>query len=610
MLGPARSEAAAILARLLDATGPSAQAAESAVVELALDVKASEEARLEALKMLRRRPATPPAIQKLTGSPRLTAAVMPLVARANPEAASAQVVEAMRGAAPLRAAAAATLGLLPRNADTAKQLKVLEGDSAVEVRVEAVRALPVLGREAMPLLVKEAKGGGAEVERAAVETIGVHATKLGASAAVEALEAVAKNARASTRRAAIEALARVAESKAALVANALGRLLHDKVPEVRANAASALGDVVAHRADGGKDAINALRSAARDVDLDTRRRAAESLGRAKGGLAAGAAKALPAFVADPEPAVRVAAASALGELGAAARGSAVWGMLLGDKDGSVRAAARKAVRAVGSGAGDLDRMLLSSFASAPPAERIDVATTAAALGALGTVRAALGDADSGVRRAAAEHATGLDEAHAPVLVAALSDADAAVRVAAVRGLVGAKAVTALAQAARSPDLDVRSAALDALGQVGGPAARAVLEEALVDGSERIRVAAVRGLGRLGKEAEAALTAALADPALDVREAAVVGLGAIWVAQPLGDLAERLSDETHADLRFAAALALARRIDPQRGADAGRILDEVREHGQPLARLAALVARSFGGRADAMARFLHVLREGS
>ena len=62
MLGPARAEATQILSRLLDGTGPSADAAEAAVTQVALDPKAPDDTRLEALRMLRQRPKTPEAL--------------------------------------------------------------------------------------------------------------------------------------------------------------------------------------------------------------------------------------------------------------------------------------------------------------------------------------------------------------------------------------------------------------------------------------------------------------------------------------------------------------------------------------------------------------------
>jgi HEAT repeat protein len=576
---------------------------------VALDPKAPDETRLEALRMLRKRPKTPDALAEIQGSPRVMAMAMPLLARSKPDEAQAKVAEAMKGPTPMRAAAAATIGLLPKTADTPKQLKALSYDSASEVHAEAVRSLPVLGREALPLLVKEAKGGGAEVERAAVETLGAQAGKLGVSQAASALESIVKGARPSTRKAAIDALGRLAEAKPALAAGALGRLAHDKVADVRADAAGALGDVLAH---GGKEAIAALKAAGRDPDAATRRRAAGALGRAgKGPLGAQAARALASFASDTDPSVRAEAATAMGALGPAGKeAGGALAQLVGDKDSSVRAAARRAAREIGPGAADLDKVLLASFANGGAADKIEVATTAGAVGAVGAVRAALADADPAVRRAAAQYAGGLGPANLASLVGALGDRDAAVRVAAVRGLVGAKAATALAQAAGSPDPDVRPAALEAIGEVGGPVAEKTLEAALADGSERVRVAAVRGLGKMGKDAAGLLTRALGDSSRDVREAAVAGLGVAWADLPTDQLVARVGDETDADVRYAAALALARQAEGPHGTAAQQALNRVAESGTPAARLTARVARAFIGRADAMVAFLHILRDGA
>lgn len=618
MLGPARADAVAILARLVDGEGPAADAAADAVAKVALDAKAPEEARLDALRILRRRPTTPEGLDGIAGSAKLQAAVMPLLVRTSPEEAQAKVAEAMRGPAPLRAAAAAAIGLLPRTADTPRQLKVLQYDSSSEVHAEAVRALPVLGREALPLLIKESKGQGAEVERAAVETLALHAAKLGVGSVAAALEGAVRGGRQSTRRAAIEALGRLAEQKPAVASAALGRLLHEKAADVRADAAGALGDVLAQ---GGKEAITALRQVARDPDPAARRRAAGAFGRADETLAPLAAKALSAFAADSDAQVRLEAATALGQLGAAARESGSLGALLADKDASVRAAARKAVQAggAGPGAGELDKVLLQTFAGAAPGERSDIAVTAGRVGAAQTVRAALADADPAVRRAAAEHAGSLGAATVPGLLAALNDVDTAVRVAAVRGLAAAKAAQALAQAARSSDREVRAEALEAIGEVatagqggvgGAGPARAVLEAALSDASERVRVAAVQGLAPLGRESAELLERALSDPARDVRAAAVVSLGRVWAALPAQELASRLRDEADADRRYAAALALARQAQRPTAGDAVKLLAEVGEKGTPAARLTARIAHAFLGRPDDLAAFMRLLRDGN
>jgi HEAT repeat protein len=126
----------------------------------------------------------------------------------------------------------------------------------------------------------------------------------------------------------------------------------------------------------------------------------------------------------------------------------------------------------------------------------------------------------------------------------------------------------------------------------------------------VRAAAVRGLGRLGAEAAAPLLAAVRDPARVVREEAVAGLGAAWAERPVGELEARLRDETDADLRYAASLALARQAAGAKKEEAEHAIDAVLKSGGPAARLAAGVARPFLGRPDALAGFLRVIRDGN
>ena len=66
----------------------------------------------------------------------------------------------------------------------------------------------------------------------------------------------------------------MAEQKPGVASGSLGRLVRDKVPDVRADAAGALGDVLMH---GGKEAIAALKSVSKDPDPATRKRAAGAL---------------------------------------------------------------------------------------------------------------------------------------------------------------------------------------------------------------------------------------------------------------------------------------------------------------------------------------------
>ncbi len=607
--GPAGKEAGALVQHSIAAGGPGADALSAVLARVALDTTAPEDARLEAMRLLRQSPKPPEGLEAVAGSQRLAAAALPLLARKSPEQALAKLGEAMKGPPMLRAGAAAAIGVLPRTADTPKLLKQLSYDSSVDVRAEASRAQIALGREALPLLVRDAKQGGPDVERAAVETLGAFAGKLGWQSAVSALEQAAKGPRPATRKVAIEQLGRLASDKPGPVAAALARLAREKNPQIRADAASGLGDVLER---GAKEAVVALRSQGKDPDPQTRRKAAEALGRAKAPLQPLAAKALASLVDDAEPAVRAEVASSLGALGAGAQaeGGALVA-LLGDKDSSVRAAARRAAQVLGptaSRAGAFDKVLLASLPQSAVADRMEIAVTAGRTGSLATVRAALADADAGVRRAAAENAAGKELL--PALVGALGDRDAAVRVAAVRGLVGAKAVSQLARAARSTELEVRIAALEALGEVGGPDARKVLEDGLGEAQERVRIAAAHGLGKAGPDAAPALERALRDPVRGVREAAARGLGSAWQARPLDELARTMQVEDDADARWAGALAMARRGGGTDAAAVSSKLDALVKTGKPAARLAARVTRSYLGHAEEMAELVRVLRDGS
>jgi HEAT repeat protein len=137
----------------------------------------------------------------------------------------------------------------------------------------------------------------------------------------------------------------------------------------------------------------------------------------------------------------------------------------------------------------------------------------------------------------------------------------------------------------------------------------VLEEALGEAEERIRIAAARGLGEIGPPAAAALERAVHDPVRGVREAAALGLGSAWQSRPLEELANRLATDDDADIRYAAALALARRANDK---DAGQIiprLEALAKSGTPATRLAARLTRAYLGHPAEMAEFLRILRDG-
>jgi HEAT repeat protein len=106
-----------------------------------------------------------------------------------------------------------------------------------------------------------------------------------------------------------------------------------------------------------------------------------------------------------------------------------------------------------------------------------------------------------------------------------------------------------------------------------------------------------------------LRRALRDPAGDVRAAAVTALGGALGDTPPAALAPLLHDEADADLRLAAALALARQAGGPGGAAARRELEQAAQRGGPAVSLAARVALAFAGHADEMATFVRLLRAG-
>jgi HEAT repeat protein len=154
------------------------------------------------------------------------------------------------------------------------------------------------------------------------------------------------------------------------------------------------------------------------------------------------------------------------------------------------------------------------------------------------------------------------------------------------------------------------AALEAIGEVGGPEARRVLEEALGEAEERIRIAAAHGLGTIGADAAPALERALHDPVRGVREAAGLGLGLAWQKKPLEELGAKLGADDDADLRYAAALALARRGGGSEGQAVLALIDKVARAASPAARLAGKLTKAYLGHPDEMAQFLRVLRDGT
>ncbi|MBB5433892.1 fumarate reductase/succinate dehydrogenase flavoprotein subunit [Nocardiopsis composta] len=271
--------------------------------------------------------------------------------------------------------------------------------------------------------------------------------------------------------------------------------------------------------------------------------------------------ALRPFLADPDPAVRAAAADALTE--SAPDGAAdALAALLADADPRPRRAAAAALR-------ELVEVLRPGPAFAAGLEAAlgsaDPVVRAAVVGILRELRtgrpeavaAALHDADHRVRVEAVRALVALGDGAA--VARAAGDASREVRIAAAHGTasLGADPGGALPRLAADPDPLVRAAALaaaPAAGRAGDLAAEAAA--ALRDGAWQVRQGAARGLaGAAPETAVPALAGALADPHLDVRKAAVQSLAA-HTGHPdaAGALAGAL-DDTDADVRAYARRAL-------------------------------------------------------
>ncbi|GHB38550.1 hypothetical protein GCM10010331_27690 [Streptomyces xanthochromogenes] len=247
--------------------------------------------------------------------------------------------------------------------------------------------------------------------------------------------------------------------------------------------------------------------------------------------------ALRPYLADPDPAVRTAAVTALGETVPSGAGP-VLAARLRDNAPQVRSAAAAALR-----------------------ELVEVLPAEAELGA--ALRAALDVPDPAVRTAALEVLRALRLGGAPVYAAALADADIEVRIHAVRGLVSVDATGDLASAAFDAAREVRVAVARGLAAVRTPEP-APLRPLLADLDPLVKAAAFAALAVTGcpPAYTGPATSALIDPAWQVRAGAAAALRAAEPAEAVPALAGALAD-ANADVRKAAIQALlAHRAHPE------------------------------------------------
>ncbi|MFF9065405.1 fumarate reductase/succinate dehydrogenase flavoprotein subunit [Streptomyces sp. NPDC014891] len=270
--------------------------------------------------------------------------------------------------------------------------------------------------------------------------------------------------------------------------------------------------------------------------------------------------ALDPYLDDPDPAVRAAAVTALGETAPTGTGPVLAARLRDDAP-PVRAAAAAALR-----------------------ELVEVLPAGPDLGA--GLREALAVPDAAVRSAALEVLRALRLGDAALYGGALADPAVDVRVQAVRALVSVDAVAELRGAAGDPAREVRVAVARGLAAVRDPAPEP-LRPLLDDTDPLVRGAALAALAGTGCPPEYAGRAgsALADPAWQVRSGAATALRAAAAGPAVPALAKALAD-VNADVRKAAVLSLL-----VHRADAGARTALAGASGDPDADVRAYAARA-------------------
>jgi HEAT repeat protein/beta-lactamase regulating signal transducer with metallopeptidase domain len=287
---------------------------------------------------------------------------------------------------------------------------------------------------------------------------------------------------------------------------------------------------------GRETTVSALAEVLRDPVPAVRLAAAQALGSAKDTIAVRAL--IEVLRSDESAAVRRSAAWSLGEIGDAAAVPALAEALGRDRDAEVR---RNAAEALGS---------------------IDDARATPAL-----TQALERDADVSVRRKAAEALANIeDPASIDALIRALDrDTDPGVRAAVINGidnLEDARAIASVSRALRDASAEVRRAAADALGSMDESEAVPALMGAARDADAEVRREVINALSNLqDRRALETFVTALADADVEVRRAAAQGIGNLENVRNAPAELIRAMDDRDAEVRQSAAHALGNIGDP-------------------------------------------------
>ncbi len=423
------------------------------------------------------------------------------------EEVSALVDGLQADAAGARAAAAARLGGLGSNANTAIETLIASAlhDSDAEVRLHAIRALERISGQAhltMTALIELLQDPDPEIRWAAagaMESFGL---------------------------------------KAVVATPALIALLEDPEPSVQAAAASTLGKM-------GPVAVAALMHVLDDPNREKQLSALKGLA-AHGARAGVAVPRVAPMARDPDREVRAAAVLCLRRIAGDRNWPGESGWLTDSKAAIWPKAMTSAERLKGypslrRAIVEAARTVFSEVLDDPdPSVRYQAVRGFADLGedgppAAGLVVPLLQDPDARIRRAAADAVSAMGAkaaaSVAPELVSALGDPDENVRWAAVRALrnAGPGALSELAVVLDYGDPILLAGVLATvieLGPVGAPAA-AHVQAHLESRDPSVRALAAEALGSVGaSQATAALQGALEDPAEEVRRAAAWALTAL------------------------------------------------------------------------------------
>jgi HEAT repeat protein len=518
----------------------------------------------DAAQVLGRRPEPPIAVlARLTGHPNDNVAVAAIEAlgRTGSRAAVAPLVAAVRTGSFFRRFPA--IDVLGRTGDPRAVAPLAALVSEPPYELEAIRALGRTGdpRAAAPL-VAVVTGRSASYARLAALALmdlrGRHEREFGGTVPVDAairtaaaghfagrrLNEILSGADASEAVAICQLVGLVGDASAAPT---LTRLL-DGAPEVASAAADALPRL-------GVDPAASLVTAIREGHSAQRRALLPLVTNACG------AAAILACVHDPCPDVRVLACEVAARLGVP---GTVRGLfpLLADPSPAVCIAALSAVQAIGGA--DAERLALEAARSEVAALRRAALRVLAYFGSTAAVDLfvkALEDPDPRVVEAAIQGLPLLDDPRASAaLLASARSASTTVRGAAMRAMAQSGNVLQVAPpllvGLGDPDPWVRYYACQSLGRLGCEAATRPITERLADEAGQVRVAAVEALSHLKSDAALeALTKATGSADADVRRAAIVGLGIAGRAEVLPILlhAARSAD---ASTRLVALSSLA------------------------------------------------------